>query len=240
MRAKLLCTTMGVLVSGTAMLGGSAMAADLASARMAPPPPIMTQYSWSGFYVGAFGGVTAWDPNLWFGGSGSGYSYNDSYNGRAAFGGLFGGDVGYNWQTGSFVYGLEGDFAGVFGGKSTFYWENSYGVGAQTQAIGTIRARAGVAVDRALIYLTAGFAEIDVKNSAWADGSGYSGTSWVPALAVGGGVEYALDNHWSIKAEGLYLAAATQKNSVTVGSCRCSFGSTPSQAVLKFGVNYKF
>ena len=54
----------------------------------------------------------------------------DNAKGTGAFGGLAGGDVGINWQTGSFVYGLEGDFAGVFGGESS-YIEKSGG-GDQT------------------------------------------------------------------------------------------------------------
>ena len=217
MRAKLLCSTMGVLVSSTALVGGNAMAADLG--MRAPPPlaPVAAPYSWSGIYVGAFGGVMAWEPTLWYGYAGFGDQSWDNAKGTGAFGGLAGGDVGINWQTGSFVYGLEGDFAGVFGGESSYIEElgggDQYGWTAQTQAIGTIRGRAGLAFDRTLVYLTAGFAAIDVKNKFVDTGSSLagSGTDWVPALALGGGVEYALTNNWSIKAEGLYLAAATSQ-----------------------------
>ena len=250
MRAKLLCsTTMGVLVSSTALVGGSAMAADLG--MRAPPPlaPVAAPYNWSGIYVGAFGGIMSWEPTLWGGELDSdGDQSWDNAKGTSAFGGLAGGDIGINWQTGSFVYGLEGDFAGVFGGQSSYieYSEPGYqeGYAAQTQAIGTIRARAGLALDRTLVYLTAGFAEIDVKNKFFDGDSIYnaSATDWVPALALGGGVEYALTNNWSIKAEGLYLAAATSQSNhhALVSGCTCTFRSTPSQTILKLGVNYKF
>ena len=258
MRAKLLCTTMGVLVSSTALVGGNAMAADLGMRAPPPPPPIMAQYNWSGAYVGVFGGVTAWDPNLVGDYTYPNYSppetYRENYQGPGEFGGLVGGDIGYNWQMGSLVYGFEGDFAGVFGGKSTDTNYSSgteaYGYSAQTLAIGTIRARAGLALDRTLVYLTAGLAEIEVQNRGIATYTGctvcgYSATNWVPALAVGGGVEYALTNNWTIKAEGLYLAAASKDNhGAQIGSGSSayvpSFGSTPSQGLLKLGVNYKF
>lgn len=247
MRTKLLCTTMGVLVTGTALAGGTAMAADLG--MRAPPPPAPMAYNWGGLYVGAFAGVTSTDPAIKGGYCYySSYCYNEYYgSGTASIGGLAGADVGYNWQAGSLVYGLEGDFAAVFAPKSLNVdgttSSYNYGYSAQTEAIWTIRGRAGLALDRTLLYVTAGFADIENKTAAIDGSSGYSATSWVPALAVGGGIEYALDTHWTVKAEGLYLAAANDTQAIHEPGNSSYYArviTAPSQAILKLGANFKF
>ena len=118
---------LAALMAGVA---SSAMAADLPT-RKAPPAPMTYAppvFSWTGFYVGVNGG--------WGGTSGGG-------NLGSPTGGLVGGTVGYNYQIGQFVAGLEGDWDWADINKS-----GSNGVaGAYSNKIDsllTARARAGM------------------------------------------------------------------------------------------------
>src|SRR5690242_8853300 len=92
-----------------ALLGGSAMAADLRAPVYKAPPPVPV-WNWSGFYVGVNGGYSFGNDDV---------TQTVSQNGVAAIvpekvvvapkGGIFGGQAGYNWQVGSLVLGVEGD-----------------------------------------------------------------------------------------------------------------------------------
>src|SRR6201999_3148961 len=93
-------------------LGSAAQAADLAARPYTKAPPMVaaTIYDWSGFYIGVNGGG-AWSHNDYgFGGS------ND------ASGGTAGGQIGYRWQTGPVVFGLEaqGNWADISGDTNSF------------------------------------------------------------------------------------------------------------------------
>jgi outer membrane immunogenic protein len=85
-------------------------AADLAATpyTKAPLPMVAPIYDWSGFYIGANGGWgsahNCWDV-IPFGG----VLFNDGCVNRS--GGVIGGQVGYRWQAGRFVFGLEGQGA---------------------------------------------------------------------------------------------------------------------------------
>jgi len=89
-------------IAAVGLFGASALAADLPI--KAPPkktPAAALPYNWSGFYVGAnIGGA-------WTSGS-LNIPGNNLYGGITEF--IGGGQVGYNFQTGHFLYGVEGDF----------------------------------------------------------------------------------------------------------------------------------
>jgi len=103
-----------LLLAGVALaaLGGVASAADLAvKAPYAPPPAL---WSWTGFYVGINGGystgaddytqsIVIGPPPVTTIASFSSHSINPK-------GGLFGGQIGFNYQTGPVVWGVEGDW----------------------------------------------------------------------------------------------------------------------------------
>src|SRR5262245_58076270 len=86
-----------------------ASAADL-PVKAPPPAPIVTVYNWSGFYIGANGGW-ARSRNCWDFVTAVGAVFGDGCRDRS--GGVVGGQIGYRWQTGGFVFGLEaqGDWA---------------------------------------------------------------------------------------------------------------------------------
>jgi outer membrane immunogenic protein len=209
---------LAALMAGVA---SSAMAADLPT-RKAPPapqvyaaPPIFT---WTGFYVGVNGG--------WGGGMGG----KDFGN---VNGGLVGGTVGYNYQLNNqFVIGLEGDWdwadLSKSGTNAAFgYYKN------KIDDLVTVRARAGYAIDRALLYVTGGYAgaedQVDVPGILSSNG-------WRNGGAIGAGIEYAFTNNISAKAEYLYvpLGDKTYWNGALAGK------SDANLSLVRAGLNYRF
>ena len=89
-----------------------ALAADLPSRAVAPAPaPMMVSvYDWTGFYIGANGGYGS-NRACW--GNFNGVGIAEGCNSKS--GGMFGGEGGYRWQAGQFVFGLEaqGDWANL-------------------------------------------------------------------------------------------------------------------------------
>ncbi len=180
---KILLSTAAVVA-----MSGAALAADLPTTKgppvYAPPPPIFT---WTGIYIG--GQV--------------GYEFGRAYPATTGFnfpayspdGVVGGGHVGYNYQFGQFVAGVEGDVNG-----SSYRGNN--GIGASKDPIdGSVRGRLGYAWDRALIYATGGVAFGDFNHSNVFGDSNWAGqVGWT----AGGGVEYAIDNNWSVRAEYRY------------------------------------
>jgi outer membrane immunogenic protein len=229
------------LLAGTAALAiaaSAAQAADLPS-RYAPPPMIaaVPVFTWTGFYVGVNAGYgwntnsnnNRFDPVFGFVGNGSN---NGGFVG--------GGQVGYNYQIGQFVIGLETDIQYADLGNGG----NSFGGNNNGNWFGTARARAGFAIDRALIYATGGFAYGDIGGGSGAfvgpNGTIFAGsgnntnTGWV----VGGGVEYAFTNNLTAKLEGLYVNLDSNSNNnfgaFTTNNNKAEFG------VVRAGLNYKF
>ena len=104
------------VVASAISFGQSAGAADMPA--KAPRAPAVIPYSWTGFYVGANVGYT-WGPwDL----SASQIIFDPSTTHDAKVNGALGGvQLGYNWQAGSWVYGLEGDIQ-ITGAKDTDNW----------------------------------------------------------------------------------------------------------------------
>src|SRR5882757_1017692 len=155
-----------------------ASAADLA--RKAPaytPPPPPPVYSWAGFYIGGNAGwlgstgntVTNTGTDTGTGGFGTGLtngSLPQSVN--VDYSGFLGGvQVGYNWQSGSWVFGLEGDvdwasakgsttvvnLTGPFNPPITSFYHR------ELQWLSTLRGRVGItATPTFLLYATGGLA----------------------------------------------------------------------------------
>ena len=201
-----------ILLSSVALLSltAGAMAADLPSRRAAPAPIVaaVPVFTWTGFYVGVNAGY-GWNTNdndVFVPGIGVVDSDDD--------GGFVGGaQVGYNYQIGSFVVGLEGDiqYADFGGDNDVVGFDDD-----NNDWFGTVRARAGVAFGQALIYATGGFAFADSNNG------------WV----VGGGLEYAFTNNLSAKIEGLYVNL--EDDDSVFGNRDAEFG------VIRAGLNFRF
>lgn len=204
---------------------GSASAADMARRPAAMPTKapayIAPIFNWTGLYAGINGGG-GWGHSSVSGPLSTGGDFNTS-------GGLIGGTLGYNYQAGQIVFGLEGDID----------WSNLKGsapcaVGISCEAknnwLGTARGRIGYAFDRFLPYVTGGLAVGDVKTSA----TGLGSTSSTKAgWTLGGGVEAAIAGPWSAKVE--YLYVDLQNANAPIGS-NTEFRSN----VVRGGLNYRF
>jgi outer membrane immunogenic protein len=190
----------------------AASAADL-PLRAAPPAPIIAAapvFTWTGFYAGVNAGWGWQDngtdsvfvPAGTFGpGTAGGTITFDEDDGDGFVGG---GQIGYNYQIGSFVVGLEADlqWADLGGSNGTATADFPLPAGFVTAGtaggidwFGTVRARAGVAFGQALIYATGGFAyggaDDDDDDFGLVNDDDVR-TGWV----VGGGVEWALPVNW--------------------------------------------
>src|SRR3981081_4129547 len=146
---RILLASAGVL----AMVGliGSAHAADLRRRQMAVRAPVYAApyYNWTGLYVGINGGG-AWGSSRW-----------DSTGSFDTSGGMIGGTVGYNWQFGTWVVGLEGDidWANI---KGTTNPGCGGGCSSETTWLGTARGRLGYSFGPWMRCGTAGAALADV------------------------------------------------------------------------------
>lgn len=210
------------IVAATLLAGLPAFAADLPQAypTKAPEPIIaVPAFSWTGFYIGANAGY------MW--GSGQ-----DGINGLDPEGWLGGGQLGFNYQFGNnVVLGAEADFQGSDISDSGDIFD-IYGTRSKMDYFGTVRGRVGYAFDNVLPYVTGGFAwgHNKVTDTDFDLSSENTHYGWT----VGGGVEYALTNNWTVKAEYLYMDLG-QEYYDSIGE---DVGLTSSTARL--GVNYKF
>jgi outer membrane immunogenic protein len=225
MNRKLLLASVGAI----ALTGSAAFAADLPSRApppvYLPPPPIFT---WTGFYIGGqvggawgtgSGHLTAFDPV-------TNTFVDTSLGGGNPSGVIGGGHVGFNYQfpgwslfsSSGIVIGVEGTVdgsslskttvvalpGGVFGASGTLTARSSLDIQ------GSVRGRLGVAWDRVLIYGTGGVAFGGINTDFELSGVGAAGVPFFATTSrsnsrtgwtVGGGIEYAVTNNWSIGAE---------------------------------------
>lgn len=226
------------MLAGTLAVVGllpAAQAADLAKAYPVKAPVVVPVFSWTGLYVGVNVGG-AWTSST------SSYDlYPFAYLPGASMSpdGWFGGiQAGYNYQfSNNVVLGVEADVqiadisdtvADTAGGPPNT-------LTAKSQSFGTIRARLGYAFDRVLPYITGGAAWANSKIEATDGPLEDSATAW--GWTIGGGVEYALTNNWTVRAEYLY----SDLGSVTYfeGQPWQSTASSTSNLV-RAAVNYKF
>ena len=89
-------------------------------------------------------------------------TYTDiEHSGIGYAGGILG---GWNYQIDSFVMGIEGDWA--FGGTVATNDEPGIDTDLSFNNIATLRARAGLAFDNTLLYVTGGLAAVDMEFGA--------------------------------------------------------------------------
>src|SRR3954452_22842633 len=152
---KFLVCTAGLIALGVA---APASAADLAARPYTKAPPMIAAiYDWSGFYVGANGG---WGSARKCWSQTAGFAPGVAEGCHDATGGVAGGQIGYRWQTGAFVFGLEaqGDWANLFGSNTS----TVFGVVNRTRVdgLGLFTGQVGYAWNNALLYLKGGAAVV--------------------------------------------------------------------------------
>jgi outer membrane immunogenic protein len=249
---------------------GVARAADMAvKAPPAPPPPA---FDWNGFYVGAYAGA-AWmdqantsDPCNPLFALGCIVGVTGNYNGVAPtaydMGPSFigGGTVGYNWQPTPYtLIGLENDI-GYLHLKGSIV-QNPLPIGGgdtvATTKLGdwydAFTGRIGAVDGHAMFYVKGGgvwtkytTGVVDTTPPAVINTTtNKTLTGW----AAGGGVEYGIDMHWSVRAEYLVLGIARNVTNCGVPAVGgvpaavgafCSVTHTPDVQTITLGLNYRF
>jgi outer membrane immunogenic protein len=248
-RADFNSTMMMGLVGLSYKFGGS-RAADWSHAQAYAPP---SNPVWTGAYLGIQGGVVHHDA--FFDDSGDFITAGlfDEKKTGATVGGL----LGYNWQQGSFVYGVEGDWNWI-GGKTSrlteFNSSENLSTSFDVNWLATLRGRAGLAFDATLVYVTGGAAFGHVRNSF----EGLLTGTPVPSFsftqnqtkvgwAAGVGVEHMLSQHWTARAEFRYVdlgttavacSSANDRSGCVSSGYRGDFSNTLKLGLV--GLNYKF
>ena len=204
-------TLFAASLTAMAVAAGAAVAADLprGQAPYYSAPAMSGLYNWSGPYAGL---------NI-------GYEWGKVTNTTGEPSGLMGGgQVGYNWQSGQFVFGAETDIQ-LSGADDTFApWKFA------NPWFGTLRGRAGVAFNNVLLYATLGLAYGELKGTFLALDETKTEVGW----AGGVGVEYGFTPNWSARVEYLYMDLASRSFSIT------GTDNGLHANLLRLGVNYHF
>jgi outer membrane immunogenic protein len=235
---KVLLVTASLIALGAA---APAVAADLAARPYTKAPPMIAAvYDWSGFYIGVNGGGgwsrndwTAVAPNVLVGPEGS----------HDASGGTVGGQVGYRWQAGNWVFGLEAQ-----GNWADFNGSNVSLLGAplvnrsKIDAFGLFTGQVGYAANNVLFYVKGGAAVTDNRYEGLFLGTVFDRaeeTRW--GGTVGAGVEYAFAPNWSFGVEYNHLFMGTQNYSFSALGVNTRNDDIKQDADLVTArINYRF
>jgi outer membrane immunogenic protein len=218
----------------------SASAADLYTKAPAHVAPI---YNWTGFYVGVNAGYAGGDTSYGLdaaalGGLGVGKLKSNGFIGGA--------QIGYNWQAGQFLYGLEADIQGADVDSNVSLGVGAPGggsLGTKLDYFGTVRGRIGLSPwERTVVYATGGLAYGQTSTSFFLPLGEKTKLGWT----VGAGFEYMLAQNWSFKTEYLYvdLGKDNLDLSALAGGLPFPAGVSVSEQtrmhVVRAGVNYHF
>ncbi|RJF68553.1 outer membrane protein [Rhodopseudomonas palustris] len=199
------------------------------------PPPA----NWAGLYIGAnFGGALGRNATT---ASLAGFNENFSLSPDGYVGG---GQIGYNWQAASWVFGVEADFQGsTQKDDRTAVLGSNIAYNQKLPWFGTARARLGYAIDTSLFYVTGGYAYGNVKTNIVTPFTNDTVTNSRSGYAVGAGVETPfslfglLGPNWTSKTEYLYVDLGSKTDSFAV------IGQSTSKVtehMLRTGINYHF
>jgi len=238
MKTKLILSAVTALLAGVS----AASAADLAARpyTKAPMAPMVAVYNWTGFYIGVNGGY--------------GWSQSDFVVDTVpatlarvkGTGGVFGGQIGYNWQTGPLVLGLEGEYAWADitkdGVDCTF---------AQTalcsnkiDGLGSVRGRLGYAANNALFFVSGGWGVAHARYDRVFQPGGVPFTSGVTktesGFAAGVGVEYGFTNNWIGRLQYDYYGFGRNNYALDTLSNTSTASVETNVQVVRAGISYKF
>jgi outer membrane immunogenic protein len=219
MNALLRAAVLGIGVGAVSLLSPLASAQDGGNSQSS------ANYNWTGWSGGGFGGGL-------FGGSDFGSALdngspctfgpcltfaNQTVSAHPASASA-GAQIGYNWRTGNYVYGLEADvnIYRLVGTNNTAVFDSGTGIThffhteASSHVTFDLRPRIGILNGPALFYATGGLAVTDIHyahnytNSAGAFQDPETVNRAVAGWTVGGGLEYALSRYVSFRAEYLF------------------------------------
>lgn len=206
------------------VLAMPAAAADLAArgpATYTKSPALSPLTNWSGFYAGVAGG----------------YGWSTDADTAKFTGGFGGGTLGYNWQLGPVLVGLEAD---AFGGaiKSS---NPLQGVtfNDSVRALGSATGRLGFVANSALFYAKGGYAWANNRATAVTGAGNFVDSRTHSGWTLGGGAEYMFVPNWSVKAEYIYASYASANYFSNAVAGGLDSGALKIHTV-KAGINYHF
>ena len=232
-----------------------AFAADMPTKAPVQAPVLPLAYNWTGFYVGAHAGY-GWGTltSTATSASGSfpaGFVFDDT-NEKGALGG---GQLGFNYQIGQFVLGIEGEYSwsGIDGDETSTNPANARYAMSHSKLpwIADVAGRAGYAWNNWLLFAKGGgvWTHVDANSTTYSGAGAVLGTAsgsenrsgWL----IGGGAEWGFAAHWSAKLEYDFMDFGTTNvaRNVLTGA---SAGTTNYRDqnlklnVIKVGLNYRF
>jgi outer membrane immunogenic protein len=237
---------------------GSANAADMSMPLKAPPMAPPPSYNWTGFYIGINGGAgwgtaaSSIDLGALAAGLGAGGVTGSFPIGSHELNGfLGGGQIGYNWQTGNVVLGVEGDgdWANISGTAPCLEGILSCGANVQWTADATVRLGV-LPLSNLLVYVKGGAAWAGVNYNLSSSGIlttaaiSSSLTTTKTGGLLGFGTEYLFAPHWTAKIEYNYTDFGNSTNTFVLTDGTASIGvpvqTTLQMHTVKAGVNYHF
>jgi outer membrane immunogenic protein len=273
---KKISTLLFALATVTA-ISAPASAADMRMPVKAPPPVVAPVPMWTGFYIGLNAGGAFTDSDYTLnpegcfltGACGGSPAFNPlrtesgNHDGASFIGG---GQIGYNWQAASWVFGIEADIqynslsetvVSTRALAAPLAGTISHSNSLKTEWFGTVRGRIGFLVQpNWLLYATGGLAYGNIKSAStvaftgadtYAGGIDTTRAGWT----VGGGTEWQFDRNWSLKLEYLYVDLGSVDYGVpcvSPGAFCAGFAPAPAysasvdvtQHIGRAGINYKF
>jgi outer membrane immunogenic protein len=246
----------GAVAAALVLAVPAAQAADFPVGPV-EPVPVVAPFSWNGFYVGLNAGAhigkyklsTTTTPGIFITPANAAAIDAASPATLTPQGAILGIQGGYNWQFGSAVLGVEADL-NLTGGRiqsRTLVSTSGNSMTSSVQPTGllTVRPRLGWTWERALVYVTAGYAMETVRPTDTFVGFGGTVTAnprqRLSGWTVGAGVEYAFSNAWSAKFEYLYVDLGNFNTSLSVSPTDViAFNHKYTDNIVRAGVNYRF
>jgi outer membrane immunogenic protein len=254
---KRLVLSLSALIAATAV----ASAADLPG-RAAPLPPVLAvpTVTWTGFYAGVHG---AWISDTGeaerTGVSGVSPEALPTRLGLSESGLGGGAQIGYLWQFGSVVAGLEADITALDVGRSRSFEgvEDPFTLrtelSSQMSWFGTVKGRIGVTMpsllpvfQHSLYYVTGGVAYAQVEHQGQITvtppgvGPVTSSEEWTTGFVVGAGSEHRLTQNVSLKSETLYYNLDDEKLTLTRAGDEAVYRFRNDGWISRVGLNVRF
>ena len=223
-----------------------ALAADLPYVKA--PAAAAPVYDWTGAYVGVFGGGGFGNHNV-NNSNGANAPFEDFTANYSSQGGLAGGEAGYNWQSGNFIAGVEGDlfWSGIKGSDASQFANGAFagvnGVDADNLRWGgTLRARGGFTVDRWLMFFTGGYAFGSIQHTNTVVGGVDRFNVQANGLTAGGGIAYALTDNVIGKFEYRYynFNGYNRPGNPLTPNGQIPYTTETTYSVVTIGLDFKF
>jgi outer membrane immunogenic protein len=229
---RLLLASVGLVALAAAV---PASAADLRAPRpAAAPAAVMPIYNWTGFYIGGHVGWGHGEKDWRFVTTGLSTSHDPD-------GFLGGGQVGFNWQTGALVFGVEGQFSWADFEGSSICPGVTFTCKTNIDFLATLAGRIGFAAANWLFYVKGGAAWIDEEFKATDGFFVFKGSSDEIGWMVGAGIEYGFTPNWSAKVEYNFMDFGSERIAfVDQFGFRDDFDRDQQVHLVKFGINYRF